>query len=217
MTTYSANGCNFIARDDMIVAWEKKTGQTFEPKTTEWMNGVMLERDGCYVDVGASTGWFVVPMAKVGYRVVAFEPNTNAFVRLRDNCDLNGVKPALNNVAASDKNGEAILFFNAGLMLTSGGSLNHSDCLCPTAQRRVETVKIDDAVKGQVALIKIDVEGHEIGVLNGALKTVAKHKPHLVLEANTPEHKAALVEWLERNGYTFEDADERNLLCSPVS
>lgn len=217
MKTYAANGCNFIAKNDMIVAWERKTGGVFEPVTTEWMAGVMQDREGAYVDVGASTGWFVVPMARAGYSVIGFEPNPNAFVRLRDNCVLNGAKADIRNVAVSDKAGEAILFFNAGLPLTSGGSLNLGDCLVPTAQKRIETVRIDDAVKESVALIKIDVEGHEIPALNGALRTVKKHKPHLVLEANTDEHKAALAEWLEMNGYTFKEADERNLLCSPAS
>lgn len=216
--THDANGCRFIAADDMIVRWlRRKPSRKFEPVTTEWMFDVMSRRSGAYVDVGASTGWFVVPMAKAGHAVVAFEPNPNAYERLAQNCALNGAEADLRHAAVTETSGKSTLFANGLLPLTSGGSLNKEDCICPTTQFDVDTVTIDAAVTKQVALIKIDVEGHELPALRGAHNVIKHQRPHLVLEANTPRHKAALASWLDKNGYSFEDADERNLLCSPVS
>lgn len=215
---HDANGCRFIAADDMIVRWlRRKPSRKFEPVTTEWMFDVMTSREGAYVDVGASTGWFVVPMAKAGHAVVAFEPNPNAFERLTQNCALNGAEADLRHAAVSDTEGKATLFANGLLPLTSGGSLNKEDCICPTTQFDVDAVTIDAAVTKPVALMKIDVEGHELPALRGAQDVIKNDRPHLVLEANTAQHKAALAAWLDVNGYTYADADERNMLCSPAS
>lgn len=211
-----ANGCEFIAKDDMIVAYVRKEKRDFEPQTTAWMFARM-GNGGLFVDVGASTGWFSVAIAAAGFDVVAFEPNVNPFRRLLENCALNEVEIDARNQAVSDANGEASLFFNAGLPLTSGASLNKADCLRPSGEAIVKTVRLDDAITGSPKLIKVDVEGHEMAVLRGAGKLIERNRPLMVLEANTAAHVADLAAWLEPRGYTWEIADERNLLCSPKS
>ncbi len=211
-----ANGCEFIAQDDMIVSFVRREKKEFEPKTTAWMFEVMKD-GGLFVDVGASTGWFSVAFAMAGCEVVAFEPNAKPFRRLIENCSLNGVEIDARKQAASDVNGETVLYFNAGLPLTSGGSLSREDCLRPSGQATVETVRLDDAVSGAPKLVKIDVEGHEMAVLRGASGIIERHRPALVLEANTAAHVEALGEWLVARGYRWELADERNLLCAPKS
>ena len=67
--THEANGARFIARDDMIVAWCRDTGQPFEPMTTAFMMERLKGRRGLFVDVGASTGWFSIPFAMGGHEV----------------------------------------------------------------------------------------------------------------------------------------------------
>ena len=39
-------------------------------------------------------------------------------------------------------------------------------------------------IDGQVSLMKIDVEGYELAVLNGAQRTLERHRPAIVLEYN---------------------------------
>ena len=214
---HEANGCRFLAQDDMIVRWLRQDRRrTFEPVTTAWMFRKMAETAGAFVDVGASTGWFSIPMAKAGHKVIAFEPNARARERFAANCELNGVEIALHEAAASRFTGSATFYYNGALPLTSGGSVQAKPK--PNAlSETVRTIRLDDAISGPVALIKIDVEGHEQAVLDGAMGVVEWNRPYLVLEANTPEHRHGLAVWLEDMGYTFEDADGRNMLCSPLS
>lgn len=205
----------WLAADDQIVKWIRRTGRCFEPVTTAWMLSVMSERDGAYVDVGASTGWFAVPMAKRGYPVIAVECNARAADRLEENCALNGAKLVLHRAAASDHAGTAVFTHNPRLSLTSGGSLEH--VRANKARELVPCLVLDDVITAPVALLKIDVEGHEPAVLRGAALLIAKHRPEIVMEANTPAHESVLQAWCRANRYTWTRADERNLLCSPVS
>ncbi len=78
--------------------------------------------------------------------------------------------------------------------------------------------------------IKIDVEGCELKVLNGAEKTIVKHKPVMVIEVNEPALKRQgntaqeLADWILGHGYEFEfiekdvkpDTEIYNILCKPI-
>lgn len=217
--TYAANGARFLAEHDMIIRWIRSNpGQAFEPVTTAWMFAVMAGREGAFIDCGASTGWFSVAMRMRGHEVHAFEPNPTVSARLLANADLNGVGLHIHDAAVSDHVGTATLYHNAGLPLTSGASLNLADCLAPTGRLEVRTVTLDDALEGvSPALVKIDIEGHEIAALNGARGLLRAYRPHLMLEANTLAHKDALSQWLQDfGGYSWRLADSRNMLCEPV-
>lgn len=216
---FEANGCRFIADDDMIVRWCRQTGKQFEPETTAWMFGVMAERDGAFIDVGASTGWFSIPMAIRGREVHAYEPNKRVFPRLLENAALNGVTISAHPYALSQDAGEAVFWHNPHVLLTSGGSIEVATCHRPQSDA-VETRRFDDeaAASLPIALIKIDVEGHEAAVLDGATETIIwRWRPRLMLEANTKKHEAVLAAWLNQAGYEYAKADDRNMLCTPIS
>jgi len=221
MDLHEANGIELIAANDMIVAWERKQRKLFEPETTAWMSAIMVESVGApFVDVGASTGWFSVLFASRGAEVIAFEPNARSFARLMENCALNDVRIEAHAAAASDAAGEAAFNFNPVLPLTSGGSLGQPIACPRPATEMVRTVTLDEVVGArQPALIKIDVEGHEVQALSGGEQTIFRARPHLMLEANTPAHREQIMDWLAGCGVAYEvrDADERNMLCSPAS
>jgi FkbM family methyltransferase len=208
---YEANGCKFYAEKDMIVMWERRENKKFEPETTEWMLDKMTP-EGAFIDVGASTGWFTVLMAKRGYEVHAFEPNVRVLPRLRANLELNEVKAEVYEAAVSDKTGTATFIYNPNVPLTSGGSL--TKILPPTkATETVPTLRLDDLELPKPAVVKIDVERHEMAVLRGAERYIMEHRPPMVLEANEKEYELELAEWLGERGYSYRIADERNLLC----
>lgn len=216
MSSFEANGARFIAENDMIVRWCRKEQRPFEPETTAFIFDVMKD-GGQFVDVGAATGWFSIPLALRGCRSVAFEPNCRVFDRLKANIALNEVEALVEAmpVAVSNTMGTATFWHNPDVPLTSGGSIEAPTCRRPL-QETVRTVTLDMALVGLVAkLIKIDVEGHERLVLDGARRVIAEHRPHLVLEANTPAAHDILAAWLDENGYTWTAADERNMLCRP--
>jgi FkbM family methyltransferase len=208
-------GTPLLAADDMIVRWLRDTGDRFEPTTTLWMLDQLQRREGAFVDVGASTGWFAVPFAARGFRVIAFECNRRSIQRLKDNCALNGVEIVLHEAAASASRGEAVFRHNGRLPLTSGGSLEPVSA--NVVAEMVPCVALDDVIDEPVSVLKVDVEGHEMAVLAGAARVVARSRPALVLEANTDAHLKPLAAWCAVNDYTWARADTRNMLCLPRS
>lgn len=212
---FEINDAKFLAQDDMIIRWLRGGNGPFEPVTTPWIFEKLEENEGLYVDVGASTGWFAVPIAIKGREVVAIECNPRVLERLRANADLNKVSLEIHPVAASDKIGEAEFGSNPTLPLTSGGSLE-SGIRANQKKETVKTATLDSIVQDRkVAVLKIDVEGHEVTVLRGAKEFIMRDRPYMILEANSPAHVTALEGVLEELGYTYVMADVRNLLCSP--
>lgn len=214
---HEANGARFIAADDMIVRWERTERRRFEPETTIWLFHELEQRAGVFVDVGAATGWFAIPVALRGHDVIAIEPNPAVWERLQQNIDINGARLEAFNVAASREQGKATFYRNPRVPLTSGGSIEAPTCNGPE-RLQVPTIPLDQVCFGRdVALIKVDVEGHEMAVLEGAAATIARCRPLLMLEANTDAHRDALASWLAANGYVWRQADTRNMLCAPAS
>jgi hypothetical protein len=68
----------------------------------------------------------------------------------------------------------------------------------PTARREiVQCVRLDNiAAEGQVGLIKIDVEGHELEVLKGCDGIFARCHPLLYVENDRLEKSEALIQFL---------------------
>jgi FkbM family methyltransferase len=216
---FRANGASFWDKDDMIIRWLRANpGKTFEPATFIFMKSALAQGDGgVFVDVGASTGWFSIPFALMDVPVIAFEPNPRVLDRLRANRDLNQLTEEQLRIvpaAASDRIGSTTFWSNPALPLTSGGSIEAATCGRPTSEE-VPTVTLDSVVADRVALLKIDVEGHEASVLAGASRIIEEDRPTLVLEANTPEHFARLEHWLIARDYISRRADERNILATP--
>lgn len=214
---FEANGARFIAQDDMIIRWLDQGNGPFEPATLPWVFDCLSSRSGLYLDVGASTGWFAIPVALSGRETVAVECHPRVLARLRDNIELNSADIELHPVAASDKEGEAVFRHNPRWPLTSGGSLEPGI----GGHRASDTVRVAtlDSLVGdrEVALIKMDVEGHERAALAGAQNVIKRHRPFMILEANTPTHEKGLAALLEQITYVYEKADDRNMLCSPRS
>lgn len=215
--THMANGARFIAKDDVIVRWlRQERGKDFEPDTLQWMLARLEERAGAYLDVGASTGWFAIPVAQRGRKTIAVECNPRVLQRLRENMALNAAEIEVHDIAASDHIGDVTFHSNPKWPLTSGGSLEagiRSNLLTET----VRAAPLDSIAGDQtVALMKIDVEGHEIAVLAGACGLIERDRPFMVLEANTASHEADLYAFLTEAGYTYIKADHRNMLCSPA-
>lgn len=212
---FEANGAKFYAKDDMIVRHIRAGKGAFEPSTTKWLFD-NLEEGRAYVDVGHSTGWFAIPVALKGYEVYGFEPLPNSYERSLENMELNEVEYSLINAAVSSKPGTGNLRYTARLPLTSGASLEphiHGG----RESMEVDVVTLDETLPKDidVGVLKVDVEGHEIHVLHGAVKTIKRCRPKMVLEANTADKVEELAEWLIAHDYAWKLRDKRNMICAP--
>ncbi|MDT5269284.1 MAG: hypothetical protein QOH49_1470 [Acidobacteriota bacterium] len=187
-------------------------GGCFEPDTTAAIN--RLCRPGMtVVDIGANVGCHALRFGKLvgaAGRVVAFEPMTWARAKLVRNIELNGFSNiTVEAVALSDSAGSREAYFRS-----SWQSGEESD---PESLRR-DTITFDtlDAYAernniSRVDLIKLDVDGHEFKVIRGGARTLAAHRPLILIElgphllAGAGDDIAEMVEFLSSLGYKFFD------------
>ena len=145
-----------------------------------------LKEGDVFVDVGANLGYFSVYAALcVGAsgRVHAVEPDPDNAALLAANIVLNGLSNVrLHQTAVSDFCGDAPFFhdrFNAG-----GHSLLDKGDLSAGPNVTVTTVDRLLAGEPKAKLIKIDVQGAEMGVLRGMQErlTAWEPKPVIIVE-----------------------------------
>ena len=137
-------------------------------------------------DVGANKGGFIYWLScwVRGGRVVAFEPQPELARGLADVCraiELRNVQ--VEAKAVYSHSGEQDLFLPAGHQ--PGASLRQTALGTePFTTLSVPLVALDDyfGENAKVTLLKIDVEGAELGVLKGAERILRQHSPLLVFE-----------------------------------
>jgi len=165
---------------------------------------------GVAIDVGANYGEWTLQMARAvgpAGRVIAFEP----VARLSDSMDktlaVNGLKNAtVIRKAASNGAGEVSFTHNqdhsgkSGIGVDAGADQSESLTIPATPLDAVaEEQNLD-----RLDFLKIDVEGHEFEVLEGARATLERFGPALVLEAGNEaaEARAKIADLLQSCGYT---------------
>lgn len=155
---------------------------------------------GLVLDIGANIGLFATRFAGVFAKVVCFEPTTVVYDCLRMNCrDQSNVEvfkmalgqePALLDISAPRKLGNCGVYSLVDFPNTSADIVSE----------RVFVARLDDFGLAP-DLIKIDTQGYECQVLQGAVMTLQKHSPVLLLEAEGKTAKRQLGELLEPLGY----------------
>jgi FkbM family methyltransferase len=147
----------------------------FEPETRRL--GQMAGRGGTMIDVGGWYGPWARRMAGRADRVVVIEPTWLHRV-LRQT-----LPPSVQVIAAaaSDSCGEAEIWLSeAGGGKGGFGSLHKRSVHGSSAL--VPMVSLDSLGLQRVTFVKIDVEGHELAVLQGAAGLIERDKPRLFIE-----------------------------------
>lgn len=164
-----------------------------------------------FLDIGAHAGLYAVMMAKSGAfsRVLAFEPVPRHIASLQANLLLNTLidKVEVFPVALSDR--KAILRFAEG-PATNRGNAHTLDgvstgLLSDTPEDEIIEVRaerFDDLldIRGAIACLKIDVEGHEYATLEGMLGFLKNNTCVLQVEL-IPEAVEPVSRLLESCGY----------------
>jgi FkbM family methyltransferase len=145
-------------------------------------------RGGLWIDVGANIGNHSVYFGKyTADSVLSIEPHPDTFEMLKATLEANGIRCNTVNCAAGAAEGTATLSLPAGLEDNSG-SFTIMSGGSDAVEVRVRT--LDDILRIAtlpIRLIKIDVEGAEPSVLDGAQETISQHRPDIVVEAHTDE------------------------------
>lgn len=181
------------------------------------------------LDVGANAGYWAINMATSFSKVYAFEPNPQMFQKLQINVEKNRKdiqsRIVLSQVAVSDR--EEIVSFAIKSAIDgdfrNNTGLSHIAITEPTSTKssiNVSALTLDGLrLDGAVSLIKIDVEGFEHQVINGALGILERDQPRIVWEAslqldrvrNTDNVKKCL-ELLDKLNYRHYILDEMHCL-----
>jgi FkbM family methyltransferase len=133
----------------------------------------LLRQGDLMVDVGANVGTYTVLAASTGANVIAIEPLPSTRQHLERNIALNAFGAVVEVVpcAMGSKRGH--------VRITSDlGTMNHilRDQDDDASALLVAVRTLDDVVGNQRAtVIKIDVEGHELEVLKGAVSTLSRN------------------------------------------
>jgi FkbM family methyltransferase len=133
---------------------------------------------GTYVDIGAFVGTHTVFFGVIckADRVHSFEPRPPVYTRLESNIALNELtdRVVAHQMALTDRDCEVTLDFGDGVWVVPGR-------------------RLDDVVREDVAVLKIDVEGMEPSVLRGGRRVLRRSRPVVFAEAATDEHHEALL------------------------
>ncbi|MEK7357563.1 MAG: FkbM family methyltransferase, partial [Bdellovibrionota bacterium] len=182
----------------------------------------VLKAGDIYIDAGANIGWHTVIAAKMvgsSGKVIAFEPEPKNLELLRRNIELN----ALTNVevipkAVMDEAGPRELHvsnFNSGdhivgLSVATSAHVTKVSIEATTLDETIARLALDPA---KIAMIKADIQGSEVDMLEGGRAFFRKRRPPLILEYS-PRHMRwvgrsffDLLSFIERNGYTPSHLD----------
>lgn len=188
-----------------------------------------IKKSSVIYDIGAHCGSHSIMYKRINpdATIYAFEPQLNLYWLLSKNIKTNNLKNvfAYNN-AVGDFTGNVEMnpfstdgsnsmerieyggdkYFNlAGVQIGSGGE-------------KVKMIKIDDMMIPCCDFMKIDVEGYEPHVLEGAKDTVARCKPTIVYEVNNKKSDRAIstsTEILESYGYLCTQIWSDNWIATP--
>lgn len=187
-----------LASDSVLasILWETSE---YERQELIWAGRLALP-GSCAFDVGANVGLFAVDLSRaVGPtgRVIAIEPLTATADVLRTNVEKSGCRNVEVVVAAA---GAAA---GQGELQLAHDDAQHSTSAAlpfgwiPVGTLKVPMVTLDDlwerAGRPHVSFVKIDVEGAEGDVLQGALRMIAASRPTLIVEVHSRQRVGGLI------------------------
>lgn len=184
-------------------------GEQVEAAEVQTFRSLVQGRKVLFYDVGGNAGIFsliVAAAAKPTSKIIAFEPNPEMQRRFARNIALNGFKNiTIRPIALGDVTGEAFLSIVKAGNLGQASLRDTADGIGHSVPIRRLPDEMLSATGYDLTLMKIDVEGHEPGVLAPLLDPARKkgHWPDIIML----EHTAAadwgvdLIALLKSRGY----------------
>jgi FkbM family methyltransferase len=176
--------CNVHNTNDHISKVIRQTG-VWEPNVTYWIE--KLSQGGVFLDVGANIGYCSLIASKKYEKVYAFEPIPENYFLLEKSLNDNNIKnvEVVKKCVGNSETLELTAFAD-----NMGGTRNIENTrkqnvshMKVQSTRVYEVVTLDSFTENieSVDLMKVDVEGHELQVLQGFSKNIKKCK-NILLE-----------------------------------
>jgi len=198
-------------RDQVAVEALKKGWISYEAPLPQliaaWSSNLPL----VFADIGANSGYYSLLSAAFGARnVIAFEPADDIANLLDANIKRSNLdqKIHVQRLAISSHPGTSKIYYpdaSHGLIETSA-SLNPTFRTAHDKTADVSVETLDNALNGlttidEKLLLKIDVEGHDFEVLEGATRTITKQRPGIIIKLLPGVELAPFTNFLKNNKY----------------
>jgi FkbM family methyltransferase len=205
--------CDYLEKlkfPEIVRTWiDVRTRYSFEKEITQAVLGV---RGKIFLDVGANIGYYTAILSKNFETIIAFEPHPQNLAMLKSTIAAGRLRNVVTrNQAVSDTDGMAVLHFQRkrgehSIIKNEG-----------VEQLSVRTIKLDSIVKETVDLVKVDVEGAEWKVIDGAeLSIRAGRILRWVIEVDDQSTKGALENYLRERKYVTRWLDARHLFATII-
>jgi FkbM family methyltransferase len=183
------DGSLFLTKLALPLGWHIGFFGSYEPELRDIMRAV-LPVGGTAVDVGANAGWHTLLMARLvgpGGRVLAVEPNPSVRQHLLRNLAINAVTQVeVDGAALAEAAGTLNFVAPAADDPASASGHVVSNGLAPAEAIRVVASTLDalvaDKKLDRIDLLKIDAEGFEWPILQGAERSIARFRPAIIFE-----------------------------------
>jgi FkbM family methyltransferase len=149
------------------------------------------------LDVGANIGLLTLPFARLvrpAGRVIAFEPQRIIYQMLCGNLALNAIDNVVAHNSAVGRQAGSITV--PPIDYTQPGNFGGVSVGTSAEGETAPLLTIDSLALPKCDFMKIDVEGMELDVLEGASNTLQRFRPRLYLENDRAENSPALIEHL---------------------
>lgn len=219
------------SRDQHLVPYTLMNFRSYECAETEFLKSI-AQSDWTILDIGANCGWYALALAKrwPTAKIHAFEPIPHTYEILQRNIHHNGVSNIQTHRLAFS-NQETVLDFlytpdcSGATSLVKAGQPGSTAALeriaCPATTLDMFCARQELAPQ----LIKCDVEGAELLVVQGGEETIATHRPVILLELlrkwsrEFEYHPNDVLNLLSKHGYRAYtlDANTKLAYCESIN
>jgi FkbM family methyltransferase len=139
------------------------------------------------IDIGANKGIYTYFLSRLSHHVFAYEPNPELAEFITKSVRSNVTVFA---IALSNTEGQATLSIPLvkNFLYDQLGTLEEKVAFSEGKTYQVPLAKLDDQGHTNIGFIKIDVEGHEESVIDGASNLLTTQRPNLLIEIEQKHH-----------------------------
>jgi FkbM family methyltransferase len=173
--------------------WYGKVGGSLEPEMQ--LLRLLVQPGERVIDVGGNRGVYAYELWRRGCIVEIFEPNPIC-CRVLQSWAGNRARVRIHAVALSSSDGKATLHIPkdiSGVEHDASASIEHP-ADGPERSEIVVTKTLDSYDFENASFMKIDVEGHELGVVAGASRTLERCKPTLLIEIEQRHNRLRMAQ-----------------------
>jgi len=208
------NGCQLhLIPNDIGISLELTRFGIHEPVTTQIVQDKIKEGMIC-LDCGGNIGYYATIESKlVGKtgKVIAIEPSPVNVKYLEKNLKLQGQDNyEIHNLACGDTDGEIKFIIsdisNMCHVAKEGEVESGNKKFVKIPVKKLDSFLIDKHLP-RLDLLRMDIEGSELRLFEGAIQTIKKYKPMIQMELHPghlgPENTRKLLKLLKNEGYEF--------------